>query len=1107
VRVVSPVNAYVFPEYIIPKLSSFVKHQSPLVRATYASCLASLADSSSRFLDMVQALRAGGSLPTTDPENEDGIISDAAYQNQFDVARVDLQDFFQAQSTALLTDEDSSVRRAFLRSVTRLCVFFGSSTANDIILSHLNTYLNDKDWMLKCALFETIVGVATFVGGTSLEEFIWPLMEQALTDPEDFVVERVIRSLASMAELGLFQRSKTWELVDIISRFTMHPNLWIREAAVSFISASTTFLSPADCHCIILPLIRPFLKTSVSDYTEVRLLDALKKPLPRPIFESAMTWSEKSERGVFWRAAQTQRTFSFSVPTKDLGTYPFSKIPKVEEDDQWLARLRNLGMTSEDEWKLVALREYIWWMKHNRKRHEEDIGKSFPQDIVTIASLDISPQTVIFDNNQDLYDRLASPEDQRLTSTNEGPHTIADALMDASMTIDDPLSRRKNPHPNDRAARTNGRAVARPLPISSRPSKGDSSLSPSPGPSASEGEQSSKKKSSTNRGALDGGDGVGTMSSDDASTRTNSAVDRRLAVPNRGLSHKPSAVSLLTRGDASKSTASTGMSSDNAFGKVEGPLTKHSSQSSPLAMANTQLNDSSQIRFRGAHTYEGNDPNVLKLLDSLYLENYPSDVNDFGPKITSLADQLPRLPIKRSNTQSAERPWRPDGTLVSTFGEHTAAINRVIVSPDHAFFVTGSDDSTVKVWDTSRLERNVAHRSRQTYRHNSGTQIKSMCFVQDTHCFVSAASDGSVHVVKVAYQAVSSSTKYGKLRCLREYQLRPNEYAVWMEHFKLAGQSNSNSTLLIATNQSRVVALNLRNMETLYTLENPVHHGTPTCFCIDTKRWWLLLGTSHGLLDLWDLRFQVRVRAWGLHGNAPIHRLCVHPVRGRGKWVCVAGGSGQGEITVWDIEKVQCREVYRSGGTRDDIKRYEAFNPDEEKPEGMLGRFATALEPSGGGSVDRGIRALVVGSDTADDDRSKRSGFMVTGGSDRKIRFWDLNRVEASLVVSGLDGEEPKPSFSATHPSLTLTLNTERVPSSGTSTAPGLGARTTSNNSVKRTESKRGNTKTPRNTLISVQQQQLLRTHLDSITDVALLESPYGMTVSVDRSGIIYIFQ
>jgi len=45
----------------------------------------------------------------------------------------------------------------------------------------LITYLNDRDWMLRAAFFESIVGVATFVGGRNMEEYILPLLTQAIT--------------------------------------------------------------------------------------------------------------------------------------------------------------------------------------------------------------------------------------------------------------------------------------------------------------------------------------------------------------------------------------------------------------------------------------------------------------------------------------------------------------------------------------------------------------------------------------------------------------------------------------------------------------------------------------------------------------------------------------------------------------------------------------------------------------------------------------------------------------------------------------------------------------------------------------------------------------
>lgn len=43
------------------------------------------------------------------------------------------------------------------------------------------TYLNDSDWELRHSFFESILGVAAFVGSTSLEAFIFPLMTQAVS--------------------------------------------------------------------------------------------------------------------------------------------------------------------------------------------------------------------------------------------------------------------------------------------------------------------------------------------------------------------------------------------------------------------------------------------------------------------------------------------------------------------------------------------------------------------------------------------------------------------------------------------------------------------------------------------------------------------------------------------------------------------------------------------------------------------------------------------------------------------------------------------------------------------------------------------------------------
>ena len=1093
INVVSPVNAHVFTEYIRPRLQQFISSASskatPLVRSTYALCLGSLAHSSARILDMLQALRADGSIPTSDTEVEDGVTTNLTYQNSFDVTRVDLLDHFETHTKALLTDSDASVRRAFLSSVASLCVFFGSSRTNDVILSHLNTYLNDKDWILKCKFFQTVVGVATFVGAKSLEDFILPLMVQALSDPEEFVTEKVISSFASMAELGLFERVKTWEMIDCIAPFMLHPNIWIREAAAHFISSSTRYLTIADLHCIVSPSIQPYLKSSLNEYSEVAILDALKRPLPRPLLELAIVWATKAEASTFWKAVKNQRSFAFGsadqalpmMKPKDFGANALAKSGKFHEDEQWLSRMRNAGLIPADDWKLLALREYIWFVTQKQFVLASD-SKSPPMDgILRLKEMNITPQTIFFETRRRKstarsVGRDVSHDTNRAKQKSAAvPHTIADALLDASTTIDYPLAERKKSYANARKERVNGKPQAQPIAALSRQE------SPSHTPPLSLSPQD--RHLAHRREADDVGDHA---KSDGTLTPTDSIRAGRAG----GLKHRSSAINLLNKRDSSKTPAETGTTSANAVGKVDGPFTREPTN-------DIEVNGAPELNHAG-HTYSGNDPSVVRLLDSLASENYPHDVHDFGPLITPISSKYQTM--KGADVRGTDKSWRPEGTLVAAFGEHTGPINRVIASPDHAFFITAAEDGFVKVWDSLRLERNLAHRSRQTFVHAEGAKVHCVCFVRNTHTFVSGATDGTIKVVKIDYTSIGEASRYGKMRTVREHQLPKGEHAVWLEHTK----SDANSLLLLATNTSRVVALDLRNMTQLYSLENPVHHGIPTCFCVDHQQGWLLLGTSHGVLDLWDLRFRLRIKAWGLAGGTPIHRLIIHPLSKRGrsrpKWVCVTGGTGQADVTVWDIEKGECREVFRvapaKSNSKDGLKAYEPWKVDEEKPEGMLGRFATAIVPTDAGSANSGknLCALAFGVDVSEAGvHDDRRGFLLTGGSDKKLRYWDLASAENSCVISGLDAEEDQPKFTTLHPTTSLTVTTEK-PSPQAPSAPNAAI-------------KKSTAKPPRSTIISMQQQQLLRNHLDAITDVALLENPVRMAVSVDRMGCIYVFR
>jgi phosphoinositide-3-kinase regulatory subunit 4 len=134
-----------------------------------------------------------------------------------------------------------------------------------------------------------------------------------------------------------------------------------------------------------------------------------------------------------------------------------------------------------------------------------------------------------------------------------------------------------------------------------------------------------------------------------------------------------------------------------------------------------------------------------------------------------------------------------------------------------------------------------------------------------------------------------------------------------------------------------------------------------------------------------------------------------------------------------------------------------------------------------------------------DEKGEAKHTFILTAGPDWKIRYWDTYRPEASMIVSGLEADEVKPQFATSQPGVETTVITEL------SSQPQPQA-LSSRDSRASPSSKKPAPKSSRTGLISLQQQQLLKTHLDKIMDVALVEQPYGVVISADRSGVIYMF-
>lgn len=72
VTVITPSNAAIFPEYILPNIKHIVLDPEISVRCTYAQCIVQIANTAIRYLEMGQALKAHGAFKLSPDAQEYG---------------------------------------------------------------------------------------------------------------------------------------------------------------------------------------------------------------------------------------------------------------------------------------------------------------------------------------------------------------------------------------------------------------------------------------------------------------------------------------------------------------------------------------------------------------------------------------------------------------------------------------------------------------------------------------------------------------------------------------------------------------------------------------------------------------------------------------------------------------------------------------------------------------------------------------------------------------------------------------------------------------------------------------------------------------------------
>ncbi|KAI8799791.1 hypothetical protein BJ742DRAFT_686782 [Cladochytrium replicatum] len=1042
VEEITPAEANIFPEFILPALKRFSSDSDGFVRATYAQCLPSIAETALLFLELSEVFR---SVPS-DIEGEE------LHQISYDSSLRELHDSVQDEVIALLVDQEPTVKRSLLAEIARLCVFFGRQRANDVLLSHMLTYLNDVDWQLRAAFFESIVGVGMFLGGWSLEEYILPLMIQSLTDAEEFVVEKVLNSLTALGELGLLQKSKLKELFNIVLPLVCHANIWIRYGAIAFVASTANAVPLIDVRSVLYPMVRPFLKNDIDKMTADQLLDNLKSPVSRVLYDQTLLLASKSGNG----------NSNFS---ERLSGESSMESGKPGENDM-VSKLREFGMIDEDKDKLIALRYHLFKSSQSNFRVSE-VGNQWahPDDsaFVPLKNFSITPHTVFLSPPES----YAEAPTEIKTVTNSRRTVGTDSNTEGSLP---PMS----PQGSHR------------FPFTDVP----------------------RHSTLSNASSYDGGSDAGAP----------------FIV--RGKADLPYIPHGTLAARTTKSSAAVSVvSSETAHGTIDVQLSK---KRQGMGVRSPSEANSAVTPMSGSQ-----DKYLRKLLEKKRHQLFPPPIPELGQKVSPLSSS--GILAQRRKVRSKKPPppplgvstdlksWRPEGVLVANLTEHQKAVNRVRVAPDHNFFATCSDDGTVKVWDSHRLEKNVSNRARLSYKAQGG-KILSFTFCESTHSIASVSDNGTIHINRVEYiPSASHAPKYEGYIPVRMVTVDEGDYPVMVEHF----DTETESMLVYATLGGRLCGLDLRTMKSAWSLDIPPNYGVPTALLIDKRRCWITSATHRGVFSLWDIRFNLQVKSWTHPAKSKVHSIVPYwksTASNADKMIMTTIEGRTNEISSWDLETGTCKEVWcvvgqagRGGSDpEEEMNRVygqglKALSPPESNDFGFSSLHpvdttsALNVASTGGRTMsrphDQSVRAIA-------DLSACDVPYMITAGTDRKIRLWDCNNVNQSFVVCGLDKDEYLPRYTS-HTYGGISFSMEYTPSHGLSAAtatrnalnphespPLLNSSGTSAQTVGILGSETGMMTSPSNV-----------GHLDVITDVALLRAPYTMLLSTSRDGVVKVWK
>ncbi|KAD4180234.1 hypothetical protein E3N88_28825 [Mikania micrantha] len=405
---------------------------------------------------------------------------------------------------------------------------------------------------------------------------------------------------------------------------------------------------------------------------------------------------------------------------------------------------------------------------------------------------------------------------------------------------------------------------------------------------------------------------------------------------------------------------------------------------------------------RVVHELEDREPDQTVHVSHKFQELHVSNkFQETGPLkgISVMVDDNSNSPV------IPDSGWRPRGVLVAHLQEHRSAVNDMALSTDQTFFVTASDDSTVKVWDSRKLEKDISFKSKLTYCLD-GSRALCTTMIHGSAQVVVGASDGTIHTFSVDYISHGLGSvveKYSGITDVKKTDIKEGAILTLLNY--TSGGGDDGKMFLYSTQSCGIHLCDTRENKNSWNTKVGPEEGYVCALVASPCGNWIVSGSSRGVLTLWDLRFGIPVNSWHCSVACPIANMCLF-VPNQSSSVSttvrplVYVAAGCNEVSLWNAENGSCHQVLRIANNDNDTETSDLpwalarppnkthLKVDSRRNVNFKYRVDELNEPP---PQSPGIRSLL----------PLPGGDLLTGGTDLKIRRWDHSSPERTYCVCG----------------------------------------------------------------------------------------------------------